>query len=189
MMIAAKKKMGEESHFPWTNVALWSAVAVIGISVIYILAFEPKWRNIAPSPNELDNRIVVVAPVQQGNAPPRDFYSLPCTRLIALRRLVAQYTKSQKIIGEIYTLADGGGWYVAKEWHEASVSLANAQKNDSMAGKDKAPFVVSDPASWPPFAHYQSADGDSGNIVVSQFQISGTPKRASTLSIEKRVCD
>src|SRR4051794_33166908 len=90
---------------PWAQVA-WGAVAPIGLTLFYLLAFQPKWREQSFDKKELGDTQISVEKALAGNAPPRDFYSLPCTRWTALRRLWAKYTAEGQILGEIYSPTD-----------------------------------------------------------------------------------
>jgi hypothetical protein len=186
-------KQTDRTRSPWIDRITTAALGIVAVSVLYLIVFTPKWRVTGLQPQELDGRVVSVGPVEPGPAPPRDFYSLPCNRRIALRRLWSRYTKEAKPIGEIYTIADRSGWIPAKSWHAAAMALQKSQQRDPTIGSDRFPFPLQDPDDWPAFAFFQSADENNPTaIVVSEFTIGddkGKSMKATSLNIEKRVCE
>jgi hypothetical protein len=176
----------------WLDRVALGAIAVVAVSVGYLVIFPAKWSEAPVSAQELEGRTISVAEVKPGPAPPRDFYSLPCTRWVAFRRLWSRYIKEPEPIGEMYTLADGSGYLPAKSWHAAAIALERAKKTSAEIGTGDHPFPISDPAKWPTYAFFQSADqSDASAIVVSQFVISDSDRKAlkaSALGIVKRTC-
>lgn len=176
----------------WLDKIAIAAVGVVAVSLLNILIFPPKWRMSTVDAQNMEGRVIPAAAVKPGPAPPRDFYSLPCTRWIAFRRLWSRYTNEPKPIGEVYTLADGGGWLPATSWHSAALALQAQRKTQPGAGTGSLPFQLADPADWPEYAFFQSADSsDPAAIVVSQFTVGDNERvamKASALRVEKRIC-
>lgn len=178
-------------RFRWLNSASWGALAVVALSLLYIVFFPPSWQGGDPiDPAAMRGRTVLVVSAQQPAAPPRDYYRLPCTRLVAFRRLWSKLTNDPQPIGELYTVTDDHIWLPVRWWHQAATAMQRARNDGADVGStpDKA-FVVTNPSDWPQFTFFQQADiQDPKGIVVSQFIAAGVPMRADALNLERRVC-